>query len=139
MKNNELLKYQIIGIIFSIILGTLLHFTYNWSQNNKIVGIFSAVNESVWEHLKLVFFPILIYSIIEYFLLKNVPNNYIAAKAIAMFVSISFITVFFYAYTGIIGRNFFILDILSFIIAIILAEFVAYKIMQANNSIGLFR
>lgn len=133
MKKDQVLKTQIVVIIISIILGTLLHFTYEWSGENKIIGIFSATNESVWEHLKLVFYPMLILGIIEYFILKGKANNYIEAKTIGIFTAISFIIVFFYTYTGILGTNFFIIDILTFIISIILGEYVAYKIMNLEE------
>lgn len=129
MESAKILKYQIIAIIFSLVLGTLLHFTYQWSGKNKIVASFSAVNESVWEHLKLVFFPILVFTIIEYFFLKGIANNFFLAKFIALVFSISFIIIFFYTYTGIIGRNYFLLDILSFILAIVFAEIISYQIM----------
>ena len=53
----NLKKYTVAGILFTIALGTLLHFTYDISGNSDFVAIFSAVNESTWEHLKLLFFP----------------------------------------------------------------------------------
>ena len=49
--------WQIITVIICLILGTLLHFTYEWSGENPIIALFSAVNESIWEHLKLAFYP----------------------------------------------------------------------------------
>ena len=73
MGNNKKLKIiQLIVVITAMILGTILHFSYEWSGNNKIIATFSATNESVWEHLKLVFFPMLILGIIEYFIVKKV-------------------------------------------------------------------
>ena len=65
-KKSSILKFEIISTIFIMIVGTLLHFTFRWSNNNPLVGIFSAVNESVWEHLKLIFFPMLIVGIIDH-------------------------------------------------------------------------
>ena len=123
-------KWKVKSILVSIILGTLLHFTYEWSGNNKIVGIFSAVNESTWEHLKLAFFPMLLMAIIGYFFVGKGTPNYIKGNVIGIIVAISFITAFFYTYTGIIGDNFFLIDIATFIIAVILGENCAYKIMQ---------
>ena len=67
MRLGKLEKTQIVVTIVSIILGTILHFTYEVLEENIVVGAFSAVNESVWEHLKLIFFPMLIVAIIEYF------------------------------------------------------------------------
>lgn len=53
----------VIGIIFVLITGSLAHFVYEWSGNNALAGLFTPVNESVWEHMKLVFFPMLLYSV----------------------------------------------------------------------------
>lgn len=52
------LKTNLFRFIFISVLGVLLHFTYEWSGDNAVVGLFSAVNESTWEHLKLLFFPV---------------------------------------------------------------------------------
>ena len=56
MDKKQIIKFQIISTIFIFIFGTILHFTYEWSGENTIVGLFSATNESTWEHLKLLFF-----------------------------------------------------------------------------------
>ena len=74
---KSVLIFQIISAIFTIILGTILHFTYGWLNKNLLVGAFSAVNESTWEHLKLLFFPMLISTIIGYFYIgKNINVFY---------------------------------------------------------------
>lgn len=133
VKSSKLIKAQIIVILFSLVLGTLLHFTYEWSGENAFVGSFSAVNESVWEHLKLVFFPMLIATIVEYFFVKDVAKNYIEAKTIGIFTAIAFIVVAFFTYSGIIGTSIIVIDILIFIISIILGEYVAYKLMKRED------
>ena len=118
---DKVIKAQLIVILFSLILGTLLHFTYEWSGNNLFVGSFSAVNESIWEHLKLVFYPMIIAMIVEYFFIKENVNNYIEAKTIGIFTVISFIA------------SIIIIDILIFIFSIILGEYIAYKLMKRKN------
>lgn len=133
IKQEKLLKTQVIIIVISIILGTILHFTYNLSGENNFIGSFSAVNESVWEHLKLAFFPMLILGIIEYFFVKNISNNYIEAKTIGIFLAICFIIIAFFTYTGILGVDILILDILIFITSIILGETISYKLMKREN------
>ena len=133
IKEDKLKNTQVIVILFSLILGTLLHFTYEWSGNNLFVGSFSAVNESIWEHLKLVFYPMLIAMIIEYFFVKKDVNNYIEAKTIGIFTAIFFIIVSFYTYSGIIGTSVIVIDILIFIISIILGEYVAYRLMKRKD------
>ena len=78
MKKNIILKFIIFSGIFVMILGTLLHFTYEWSGNNTFVAAFSAVNESTWEHLKLLFYPMFLTTIIGYFYLGKTSPNFVA-------------------------------------------------------------
>lgn len=133
MKNqSKILKFKIFSIIFVFILGTLLHFTFEWSNQNTIVGSFSAINESTWEHLKLLFFPMLITSIIGYFYLKPITSSFICARFYAILSSILFTIVFFYTYTGILGKNIATLNIATFYISTIIGECISYKIMLSN-------
>lgn len=132
MNKKQIKNYQIFSTIFVIILGTIFHFTYKWSGENKFVGIFSAINESTWEHLKLVFFPMLISIIIGYFYVgKNTPN-YLCSKALGLVLSMGFIVVFFYTYSGVLGKNIAVIDILSFAVAVVLGEFLSYVLMVNN-------
>ena len=128
-SKNKFLNFQIFSTIFTWILGTVLHFTYEWSNENSITAVFSAVNESTWEHLKLLFFPMLITTIIGYFYLKPKEDykNFLCAKTLGILAALSFVVVFFYTYTGIIGTNFVVLDIGSFFIGVLLGEMVSYK------------
>lgn len=129
----NLKKWRIIAILFCLVVGTLLHFTYRWSSQNVLIGGFSAVNESTWEHLKLAFFPMFSVAMVGYFLFGERINNYWKANAVGIMVAISFITVFFYTYTGIIGNNYLIIDIGTFMIAVILGENITYNIMKKNK------
>ena len=126
--------WQIITIFICLILGILLHFTYEWAGENIIVGIFSAVNESTWEHLKLAFYPMLIMAIIGYFIIGDRCDNYWIAQALGIITSLIFIISFFYTYRGIIGINIDSLNIGSFFIAIFLGEYITYKILISNKS-----
>lgn len=132
MKKISILKFEIISTIFISILGTLLHFTFDWSNNNQLVGIFSAVNESTWEHLKLLFFPMLITTIIGHFYYKNTISNYLCYKTKGIIIALLFIVIFFYTYTGIIGYNITTLNIGSFFFAIVLGEYYTYKTIKNN-------
>ena len=114
MEKKKIIRFQIFSVIFTWILGTILHFLYEWSGDNKIIASFSAVNESTWEHLKLVFFPMLITTIVGFLVIGKDNKKFWCAKTIGIILAMSFIIVFFYTYTGIIGTNFAILDIGSF-------------------------
>lgn len=131
-RKSEIFNFTILSVITVFILGTLFHFTFNWSNMNTIIGSFSAVNESTWEHLKLLFFPMLITSIIGNFYLTSYTSSFLCARISAIFSSILFTIVFFYTYTGILGFNIAILDIATFYIATIIGECISYKIMISN-------
>lgn len=129
----KILNYEIISTIFIWIIGTLLHFTYELSNNNIFVGFFSAVNESTWEHLKLIFFPMLISTIIGFFYFKNEYKNYLCTKTLGLLLAI-FITIsVFYTYTGIIGTNFTIIDISLFFFSTLVGQIYSYKKLKSNT------
>ncbi len=119
---------MITGIIFVSVVGTLLHFAYEFSGNNILVGIFTPVNESIWEHTKLIFFPMLIYSV---YLNKKISTKYpcISSAMIAgSLLGIVMIITLFYTYSGIIGFNVAFVDIAIFYISVIIAFFAVYKL-----------
>lgn len=117
----NLFCWEIVGLVFTIISGSLLHFVYKWSHNNQVVGLFSPVNESVWEHLKMLFFPMLLFSIVEYFAIGYRYSNFIASKSFGIVLGLLAIVVAFYTYTGIIGKNYLVADILTFVLGVVVA------------------
>lgn len=130
---EKIKKFHIISFILVSILGTLLHFTYEWSGKSTFVGFFSAVNESTWEHLKLTFFPMLITTFIGYFYIGKENEKYICGRTKGILAGIIFIISFFYTYTGVLGENIAIIDIASFFIGVIIAELVSYNIINLEN------
>ncbi len=130
---NKILQWEILGIIFIIIVGTLFHFLFEWLYSWPPIGAFTAVNESVWEHLKLPYWPLVFFSLIEYNYLKNDSKNFIIGKAIAALISIGTILIIFYSYTAILGIEILIVDILSFFIGVIIGQLVSYKIISSNE------
>ena len=131
-NRTNLIKFQIFYAIFVIIIGTILHFTYNWSKNNSFIGLFSAINESTWEHLKLLFFPLIIATVFGYFIFQNIFSNFLCSKTIGIITAMLFTVIFFYTYTGIIGTNYAFLNILTFALSVIIGEYAAY-ILTINN------
>lgn len=125
---NKLKCYTIIGIFFVIITGALSHFVYEWSYQNFILGFFFPVNESTWEHMKLCFFPMLIYS---FFMDKRLKDDYpcvTSALLSGTLLGTFLIPIIFYTYSGILGRNYISLDIAVFVISVILAFLTVYRL-----------
>lgn len=125
---NQLKRYLIIGTIFVIILGTLSHFFYDWSNNNFVVGFFSPVNESTWEHMKLVFLPMLLFSLIANYRLKSIYPCITSSLLFGILLGTSLIPIFFYTYTGILGYNVLVLDLITFILAVICSFSSVYRL-----------
>ncbi len=89
------MKIFIIEFFFVSLVGTFLHFLYDLTNHNKLVGVFSAVNESVWEHIKLALTPTFLFSLIDgYF--YGYYNNYFFAKLISILSIIIVIPLLFY-------------------------------------------
>ena len=124
MKN---IYFEIFSTIIILILGIILHFTYEWSGYNLLIGTFSAINESIWEHLQLIFFPMILTMTIGYVYSKDKSSNYLCNKLLGILLSLSFIIISFYTYTGILGYNFVFVDISIFFLAAIIGQYYSYK------------
>jgi len=130
VRNRKVLALEIVGTIFIILLGSILHFTYALSGNNLLVGFFSAVNESVWEHLKLAFWPSLFWMLIMMTRLRNAINNFFPAKVLGTYVMVAFIPAVFYSYTAFTGESIFAIDIATFVITVIVGQLVSYQLYK---------
>lgn len=124
---NQLKFYTIIGILFTIIAGTISHFIYEWSGNNFILGFFFPVNESTWEHMKLCYFPMLLYSFYMNRMLKQDYPHVTSALHCGILLGTSLIPLIFYTYSGILGRNFLPLDIATFVLSVFAGFYAVYK------------
>lgn len=119
----------IIGIVIISIVGTVFHFTYDWSKHNKILAIFSAVNESTWEHIKLALTATFLYSLIDGAMFGQNPN-YFVAKFASLIVIITLMPMIFYGYTALSKRPILAVDIISFYIVIIVSQIAAWWILD---------
>ena len=95
--------WQVVGFVFVSVAGTLLHFLYDWTNQSTFVGLFSAVNESIWEHMKLLFVPMVAFAVAEKFLLKRNIENFWCIKLFGILAGLTVIPVLYYTYTGILG------------------------------------
>ena len=72
--------FTILGMIFTGVIGTFLHFLFQWTANHPAIALFSPVNESIWEHLKLLFFPVLLFTSLECILYKRRVSGFLWAR-----------------------------------------------------------
>lgn len=125
---KQLKYYTIAGTVFVLVLGSLSHFFYEWSNYNFIIGLFSPVNESVWEHMKLVFFPMLLYSAISFSKLKNIYPCICSSLPSGILLGTLLIPITFYIYTGLLGDHLLLLDIATFIVSVIIGFIAVYRL-----------
>ena len=130
---KQVLFFELVGIVFIIIFGSILHFTFEWSGGNAVFGVFSAVNESVWEHLKLGFWPAIVFALVEFKYLRKETNNFMFAKTIGVYLIPITIVVIFYSYTAIIGESVLVIDILSFVLAVVVGQLVSYRLLTGKR------
>jgi len=129
------------GILFIVLAGSLLHFTFELSGGWPPVGIFSAVNESVWEHLKLAFWPALVWTIIEYLAFRrtvDLRSGFVLAKALGAYLMPVIIVVIFYSYTAFTGDSILAVDLSSFVIAVVFGQIVSYRLVQSFRLPSVF-
>ena len=105
------------GFLFTVLAGTGLHFLYGWTGGQAWAAGFSAVNESVWEHMKILYVPLFLLSMVQLCFQGRTSSNYLAARAAAVLCGTALIPVLYYTYTGILGRHVLWADIAIFYLA----------------------
>ena len=134
---SNLAKWQIGGFVFTSAIGTLLHFLYDICGKSVILAPFSAVNESTWEHMKILFIPMLIYALIENkFIGVRYPNLF-SAKLLGILLGLILIPVLFYSYTGIIGRSVDFINIAIFFIVAAVVYYVETLLIKNRATLGI--
>ena len=96
--------WQLMGFAVTSLGGTILHFLYEWLGDAVWIAPLSGVNESTWEHMKLIFWPMFLYAILQSFFFKE-EKSYWCIKLKGILFGIILIPVLFYAYNGAIGKS----------------------------------
>ena len=127
-------KIKVIGVFISFILAVILHFIYGWMPNT-FISVIAPVNESIWEHMKLIVSSSLIFSIFEYFIYKKKDitfNNFILSYAISCILGIIVYLLLYIPLNDIFGHKAYIAISLLFLI-LIFVQVVSYYIMNKEN------
>ncbi len=123
-------KDFLVDIVCICIVGTLLHFLYEFSGGNFLVAIFSAVNESIVEHIKIAVISTYIVAITKMWIQEERKYNLWSSLFFKFVTQIFVLTLLFFSYQKIVKIENVVLDILVFYISIILSEIVEYLIEQ---------
>ena len=100
---RRLFFWELGGFLFTGALGAALHFVYDWSGRNPAAAAFSAVNESTWEHMKLLFVPVFLFWVVQVCVLGRDCPHLLWSRALSTLAGLALIPVLFYTYTGVLG------------------------------------
>ncbi|MBQ7364594.1 MAG: hypothetical protein IJW46_03255 [Clostridia bacterium] len=118
--------WQALGFGVTALGGTVLHFLYDWTKKSVLAAPFSGVNESTWEHMKLLFFPMFLYAIVQRFFFRE-REDFWCIKQKGILLGLGLIPVFFYTYNGVIGKSPDWINIAIFFLAAAIAYFYEWR------------
>ena len=116
-----------IGIVFTLLLGVLLHYTYGWSGKNLLVAFLAPTSESLFEHLKMLLTPYLIWMLVEYVYYGQFMHAFVPAKVIGLWLGLGLVLGLYLLYErlpskpSVSGKT--LIFAVSAIIAFVVSEF----------------
>ena len=102
---KRLFWWTLAGFLWTAAAGTLLHFVYDRSGGSPLIAAFSAVSESMWEHMKLLFVPMFLFTVVQIGFLGKTYPNLLAVRAVSILTGLALIPVLFYTYSGAVGNG----------------------------------
>lgn len=148
MKNqfNKILIWESVSLVFCLISSVINHFLYEWTNECALIAPYVPINESVWEHGKLLFMPFLFFSIIEFFALAfskdltgkckinlETAKKLAFAKGIPLTFMVPLMITIFYTYSGIIGKNILFIDIFLALFIVVLSNWFSYSVLSKRS------
>lgn len=104
------------GFVAVSVVGTLLHFLFDWTGGSLGAALISAVNESIWEHMKLIFVPMVVFALIQRWIFPEI-RGFWWVKLTGILTALALIPMLYYTYTGALGVNMDWLNIAIFFFA----------------------
>lgn len=133
-------KWILIGIPALFVIGTFMHFLYDFTGKHIIFAMISAVNESIWEHLKMVLLPVILWWSIYYLIKIKTQtidkNKWFTAALIALFTSLISIPMLYYFYTGAFGVELLAVDISILFISVLLGQLIGLHFYKYSTGIN---
>lgn len=123
-------RWHITGTLFIWVIGVLCHFAKDFLPGVELIRYLCPVNESVWEHLKLLFWPAILWSVAEYFAYGRAEADFCAVKMTAISLGMIFAVSFFYTYSGVLGFNVMFMDIACFLMAVVVCQYVSFRLFS---------
>ena len=130
---RSLSLWQFAGFVFTGILGVILHFLFDWTNESIFVAPISAVNESIFEHMKILFVPMFLFAVIENKFIGEEYDDFWCVKFFGIVLGIFLITFLYYMLNGIFGKTPDFINIAIFYIATGAAYVAETKMLKNDN------
>ena len=134
---KDVKRAAVFGMVFTVVLSVPFHFLYRWTGGSPAAAVFLPVNESVWEHLKLTFYPMALWWLaVCPFLLRRKKVEFsrlFISFAVAALSAPVIIVSLFYTLQGAFGVESLVSDILILIIAVILSHRLALGVYRREG------
>lgn len=130
---KRLFLWELVGFLWTSAAGTLLHFLYDWSGGSVIAAAFSGVNESTWEHMKLLLFPMLLFSVAQVCVMGRNYPNILAVRTVSILLGLALIPMLFYTYTGTLGVQASWANIAIFYVAVLASFLLDYVLLSKGK------
>ncbi len=124
--------WQLMGFAVTSLGGTLLHFLYEWLENAVWIAPFSGVNESTWEHMKLLFWPMFVFAIVQSFFFRD-REDFWCVKLRGTLLGLALIPIIFYTYNGVVGKSPDWLNIAIFFISAAIAYIYEMRLFNVEE------
>lgn len=133
-------KWILYSVPFLFIIGSLFHFAYDFTGENIIIGFFTPINESIWEHIKLILTPLLLWWILYYVFNHKKYNinkdRWFNATFFAIITGIILVPALYYLYIGALGIESLVIDVLILFFSILFAQLVGYHFYKHLKGIN---
>jgi hypothetical protein len=127
MKTIEII---ILSYIITSISGVLLHFAHKTFKKGKLLHIFSAINESTWEHMKLSFYPMLVIIFIQAFIKNFMFDGFSGIALISIIVGTFSVPLLYYPIRAIIGREVLFISISLYFVCVLLGFLTEFYLVE---------
>ena len=121
---------QTAGFLFTAVLGTFLHFLFELAGECSAAALFSAVNESIWEHMKLLYYPMVLFALYQYRAWGREVPGFWCVKGAGLALGLTLFPVIYYTYTGILGTSADWFNISIFFLAAGAAFFLEHRLLE---------
>ena len=130
---KRLFYWELTGFLWVAVIGTLSHYVYEWSGGSGAAAVLGAVNESVWEHMKLLVMPMLLFTAAQVWVLGEIYPNIPAVRTVSVIVGTLLIPVLYYTYTGALGVHVVWADISIFYISAGIAFWLDHRLVRTGH------